>query len=99
MRTQTRDLLLAGVDEYLDAVTVLPPALWDPNIRIEPPERTPTQESRKLQSHHSIQPEAHKDLDSISDIDEEKERHKNGLVRTGRLFELTTLKTILSFTD
>ena len=84
LKADNRDLLLAGVDEYLDAVTVLPPAIWDPNIRIEPPLNTPTQESRKLQSHHSIQPEVQKDLYSISDIEEESERQKNGLVRSGR---------------
>ena len=32
-----RDHLLAGLDEFLDAVTVLPPGEWDPSIRIEPP--------------------------------------------------------------
>ena len=28
---------MAGLDEFLDAVTVLPPGEWDPSIRIEPP--------------------------------------------------------------
>lgn len=36
-RAKRRDHLLAGVDEFLDAVTVLPPGEWDPTIRIEPP--------------------------------------------------------------
>ncbi|HEY6438156.1 MAG TPA: hypothetical protein VIY47_16310 [Ignavibacteriaceae bacterium] len=84
LKAQSRDILLAGVDEYLDAVTVLPPGVWDPNIRIEPPERTPTQESRKLQSHYSIDPEVNKDSGSVSDDEEEIEREKNGLTRTGR---------------
>jgi hypothetical protein len=36
-KAQKRDHLLAGLDEFLDAVTVLPPGEWDPAIRIEPP--------------------------------------------------------------
>ena len=33
-RARRRDHLLAGIDEFLDAVTVLPPGEWDPNIRL-----------------------------------------------------------------
>ena len=44
-RARNRDHLLAGVDEFLDAVTVLPPGEWDPNIRIEPPAAIPSQVS------------------------------------------------------
>ena len=40
-----RHHLLAGLDEFLDAVTVLPPGEWDPNIRIEPPAAIPSQVS------------------------------------------------------
>lgn len=36
-KARNRDDLLAGVDEFLDKVTVLPPGEWDPNIRLEPP--------------------------------------------------------------
>ncbi|KAL1435434.1 hypothetical protein MTO96_000111 [Rhipicephalus appendiculatus] len=36
-KAKNRDHLLAGVDEFLDAATVLPPGAWDPSIRIEPP--------------------------------------------------------------
>uniref|UniRef100_A0A8C5H9D6 Anion exchange protein n=1 Tax=Gouania willdenowi TaxID=441366 RepID=A0A8C5H9D6_GOUWI len=35
--------LLAGIDEFLDQVTVLPPGEWDPSIRIEPPKNVPSQ--------------------------------------------------------
>lgn len=31
-RAKKRDHLLAGVDEFLDAVTVLPPGEWDPTV-------------------------------------------------------------------
>ena len=38
-----REDLLAGIDEFLDQVTVLPPGEWDPSIRIEPPQSVPSQ--------------------------------------------------------
>jgi hypothetical protein len=58
-RARNRDHLLAGVDEFLDAVTVLPPGEWDPNIRIEPPAAIPSQvkslHSRTHQSNEFIE--------------------------------------------
>ncbi|KAL3102970.1 hypothetical protein niasHT_025878 [Heterodera trifolii] len=45
-KAKQRSDLLDGVDEFLDAVTVLPPGEWDPNIRIEPPSSIPNQQSR-----------------------------------------------------
>ncbi|XP_032595085.1 electroneutral sodium bicarbonate exchanger 1 isoform X10 [Drosophila grimshawi] len=78
-RARKRDHLLAGVDEFLDAVTVLPPGEWDPTIRIEPPAAIPSQEVRKRP------PELLKE-----EIDEEEEeqrlREESGLSRSGRLF-------------
>ncbi|XP_062126059.1 electroneutral sodium bicarbonate exchanger 1 isoform X1 [Drosophila sulfurigaster albostrigata] len=78
-RARKRDHLLAGVDEFLDAVTVLPPGEWDPTIRIEPPAAIPSQEVRKRP------PELPKE-----EIDEEEEeqrlREESGLSRSGRLF-------------
>lgn len=41
-----REDLLAGIDEFLDQVTVLPPGEWDPSIRIEPPKSVPSQVSK-----------------------------------------------------
>jgi sodium bicarbonate transporter 10 len=34
-RAKNRDHLLAGVDEFLDAVTVLPPGEWDPQYEFQ----------------------------------------------------------------
>lgn len=34
-RAKNRDHLLAGVDEFLDAVTVLPPGEWDPQYETQ----------------------------------------------------------------
>ena len=46
-KARNRSDLLAGIDEFLDQVTVLPPGEWDPNIRIEPPKSVPSQAARK----------------------------------------------------
>ncbi|XP_015716962.1 electrogenic sodium bicarbonate cotransporter 1 isoform X2 [Coturnix japonica] len=39
--------LIAGIDEFLDEVIVLPPGEWDPAIRIEPPKSLPSSDKRK----------------------------------------------------
>jgi len=31
--------IVAGIDEYAEDLTVLPASVWDPAIRIEPPQR------------------------------------------------------------
>ncbi|KFM01425.1 Electrogenic sodium bicarbonate cotransporter 4, partial [Aptenodytes forsteri] len=43
-RARDREDLIAGIDEFLDEVIVLPPGEWDPNIRIEPPKKVPSAE-------------------------------------------------------
>lgn len=77
-KAKNRSHLLAGVDEFLDAVTVLPPGEWDPAIRIEPPAAVPSQQLRKKKN------------EPVAVIDEEEEemkmREEAGLTRTGRLF-------------
>ncbi|KAG8004770.1 Sodium-driven chloride bicarbonate exchanger, partial [Nibea albiflora] len=40
-KAKDRNDLVAGIDEFLDQVTVLPPGEWDPSIRIEPPKNVP----------------------------------------------------------
>ncbi|XP_068241675.1 electroneutral sodium bicarbonate exchanger 1 isoform X11 [Palaemon carinicauda] len=78
-KAKNRSHLLAGIDEFLDAVTVLPPGEWDPAIRIEPPAAIPSQQPRK----------AKKDQPVVVFDEEEEERRireESGLVRTGRLF-------------
>ena len=44
-KAKDRNDLIAGIDEFLDQVTVLPPGEWDPSIRIEPPKNVPSQVS------------------------------------------------------
>ncbi|XP_071744291.1 electroneutral sodium bicarbonate exchanger 1 isoform X44 [Lepeophtheirus salmonis] len=77
-KAKKREHLLAGIDEFLDAVTVLPPGEWDPSIRIEPPTVVPSQENRK----HPNLPIEHVDEEE----EEQKERENSGLTRSGRFF-------------
>ncbi|KAI4504033.1 hypothetical protein M0802_000504 [Mischocyttarus mexicanus] len=51
-KAKNRNHLLAGIDEFLDAVTVLPPGEWDPTIRIEPPAAIPSQVERLFFSYN-----------------------------------------------
>ncbi|KAI4890416.1 hypothetical protein NFI96_010798, partial [Prochilodus magdalenae] len=46
-KARDREDLIAGIDEFLDEVIVLPPGEWDPKIRIEPPKKVPSAEMRK----------------------------------------------------
>uniref|UniRef100_A0A8C6VP82 Anion exchange protein n=1 Tax=Naja naja TaxID=35670 RepID=A0A8C6VP82_NAJNA len=46
-KARDREDLIAGLDEFLDEVTVLPPGGWDPKVRIEPPKKVPSAEKRK----------------------------------------------------
>ncbi|XP_067685611.1 sodium-driven chloride bicarbonate exchanger-like isoform X2 [Haliotis asinina] len=78
---RNREDLLAGIDEFLDQVTVLPPGEWDPSIRIEPPTNVPSQEGRKTASAGPPQP------NGKVVIEEEADEHNDPtLQRTGRIF-------------
>ncbi|XP_063066660.1 electrogenic sodium bicarbonate cotransporter 1 isoform X2 [Engraulis encrasicolus] len=46
-KAKDRQDLLAGIEEFLDEVIVLPPGEWDPDIRIEPPKSVPSADKRK----------------------------------------------------
>ncbi|XP_037402065.1 electrogenic sodium bicarbonate cotransporter 1 isoform X2 [Pygocentrus nattereri] len=46
-KAKDRGDLLAGIEEFLDEVIVLPPGEWDPDIRIEPPKTIPSADKRK----------------------------------------------------
>uniref|UniRef100_UPI00358DD9C6 electroneutral sodium bicarbonate exchanger 1-like n=1 Tax=Myxine glutinosa TaxID=7769 RepID=UPI00358DD9C6 len=72
--------LLAGIDEFLDQVMVLPPGEWDPSIRIEPPKSVPSQDKRKNPLFPNGLPPG--------PADDRQEAHTFGpeLRRTGRLF-------------
>ncbi|KAK2889369.1 hypothetical protein Q8A67_014744 [Cirrhinus molitorella] len=78
-KAKDRSDLLAGIDEFLDQVTVLPPGEWDPSIRIEPPKNVPSQEKRKMPGVPN---------GTAVPVEEEQhgEHHGPELQRTGRLF-------------
>ncbi|XP_071448217.1 electroneutral sodium bicarbonate exchanger 1 isoform X3 [Hetaerina americana] len=80
-KARNRDHLLAAIDEFLDAVTVLPPGEWDPTIRIEPPAAIPSQDPRKRPPE-----KPNKDDLGHEEEDEQKQREESGLSRTGVLF-------------
>ncbi|XP_061185498.1 electrogenic sodium bicarbonate cotransporter 1-like [Saccostrea echinata] len=46
-KARDRDDLLAGFDEFMEQVIVLPPGEWDPKIRLEPPGKVQSQEHRR----------------------------------------------------
>ncbi|XP_022104609.1 sodium bicarbonate cotransporter 3-like isoform X2 [Acanthaster planci] len=75
-KAKTVEDLLAGIDEFMDQVTVLPPGVWDPDIRIEPPKTAPSTSHRLS----SIQP-ANGHIEGC----EEEKKHE-GLDFTGRPF-------------
>uniref|UniRef100_A0A8C3CAA8 Anion exchange protein n=1 Tax=Cairina moschata TaxID=8855 RepID=A0A8C3CAA8_CAIMO len=75
-KAKNRADLVAGIDEFLDQVTVLPPGEWDPSIRIEPPKNLPSQKKRKTPG-----------LLDDSASHRKPEKHSGPeLERTGRLF-------------
>ncbi|XP_054083230.1 sodium bicarbonate cotransporter 3 isoform X2 [Zeugodacus cucurbitae] len=77
-RAKKSEHLISGIDEFLNAVTVLPPGEWDPTIRIEPPAAIPSQQVRKRP------PETSKEINE--EEEELRLRQESGLTRTGRLF-------------
>ncbi|KAI5109492.1 electroneutral sodium bicarbonate exchanger 1 isoform X1 [Silurus meridionalis] len=78
-KAKNRSDLLAGIDEFLDQVTVLPPGEWDPSIRIEPPKSVPSQEKRKM-------PGVPNGTTVPTEEETHGEHHGPELQRTGRLF-------------
>ncbi|XP_014880940.1 electroneutral sodium bicarbonate exchanger 1-like [Poecilia latipinna] len=78
-KAKDRSDLLAGIDEFLDQVTVLPPGEWDPSIRIEPPKNVPSQEKRKM-------PGVPNGTTLQVEEPQHAEHHGPELQRTGRLF-------------
>ncbi|KAA8579498.1 hypothetical protein FQN60_006591, partial [Etheostoma spectabile] len=78
-KAKDRNDLVAGIDEFLDQVTVLPPGEWDPSIRIEPPKNVPSQEKRKIPPVPN----------GVTDLGESEEHGGHGgpeLQRTGKFF-------------
>ncbi|KAH3747855.1 hypothetical protein DPMN_182287 [Dreissena polymorpha] len=80
-KARNRQEILSALDEFMSQVTVLPPGEWDPKIRIEPPEKVPSQEARKTQKIQVAGPHV------LATMKTAHEAHDDPtLVRTGRLF-------------
>ncbi|CAD5120156.1 DgyrCDS8731 [Dimorphilus gyrociliatus] len=80
----TTEDFLAGIDEFLDEVTVLPPSEWDPTVRLEPPKAIPDAHTRKksIIVGELVNPLFHQD----DDKDDDDSHSDTTLVRTGKLF-------------
>ncbi|XP_058510551.1 sodium-driven chloride bicarbonate exchanger-like isoform X1 [Solea solea] len=78
-KAKDRNDLVAGIDEFLDQVTVLPPGEWDPSIRIEPPKNVPSQEKRKI-------PPVPNGVTDLGESEEHGGHDGPELQRTGKVF-------------
>ncbi|CAK8673673.1 unnamed protein product [Clavelina lepadiformis] len=79
-KAKTRKDLLAGIDEFLDQVTVLPPGEWDASTRIQPPKDLPGNQKKRLSTKkHGSPAFSEKELPEEHGVSPE-------LQRTGRLF-------------
>ncbi|XP_060630141.2 anion exchange protein 4 [Anolis sagrei] len=83
--------LIAGIDEFMDELTVLPPGKWDPTTRIAPPKCLPSPQKRLSLHLREWSPHSNGNKSMMDD------RHGHGhghghqhvseeLKRTGRLF-------------
>uniref|UniRef100_A0A8C8VQT3 Anion exchange protein n=1 Tax=Pelusios castaneus TaxID=367368 RepID=A0A8C8VQT3_9SAUR len=94
-QAEDREDLIAGIDEFLDELTVLPPGKWDPTIRIPPPKCLPSphkryQRARTQQiSMHLRERKSHcnGNMSAADDRHAPATQHvSEELQRTGRLF-------------
>ncbi|XP_015275484.1 PREDICTED: electrogenic sodium bicarbonate cotransporter 1 [Gekko japonicus] len=85
-KAKDRQDLIAGIDEFLDEVIVLPPGEWDPAIRIEPPKSLPSSDKRK--NMYSGTENVQMNGDTPHDGGQGSGGHGDGeeLQRTGKLF-------------
>ncbi len=45
-RTTEKDQLIKAVESYTSEVIILAPSVWDPSIRLEPPQKPPSMHKR-----------------------------------------------------
>ena len=88
-KASSRKLLLDGFEEFFEHSTVIPSSEWDPSIRIEPPERVPSQAIRRHPGFHNMRGDQRDELHPSKESDQKAlkcELEKSGLKRTGRFF-------------
>nr|XP_009938571.1 PREDICTED: anion exchange protein 4 [Opisthocomus hoazin] len=92
-QAEHREDLIAGMEAFLDEVTVLPPGKWDPSARIPPPScllslhRRPTRHPPDQQSHSNGDMAAAGERAGLGHPHSREE-----LERTGRLFLLRDIR-------
>jgi anion exchange protein len=74
--------LINGIDEFIDDLTVLPPSVWDPSTRLEPPKRTIAMDKVMLRLEDSTRGPS----GPAAEPQEEGASSDHTLERTGRLF-------------
>ncbi|NXT59387.1 S4A4 protein, partial [Pluvianellus socialis] len=86
-QAEHREDLIAGMEAFLDEVTVLPPGKWDPSARMPPPSCLPSPHRRTTT--HPPDQQSHGNGDVAAAGDRAGLRHPHSreeLERTGRLF-------------
>ncbi|XP_070795256.1 anion exchange protein 4 [Pituophis catenifer annectens] len=79
--------LIAGIDEFLDELTVLPPGKWDPTIRICPPKSLPSPHKRISMRIRDWSPHANGNKSAVDDRQAHGHQYiSEELEKTGRLF-------------
>ncbi|XP_054073603.1 anion exchange protein 4 [Rissa tridactyla] len=86
-QAEHREDIIAGMEAFLDELTVLPPGKWDPSARIPPPSCLPS--SHRRTTTHPSDRQLHGDGDTSTAGDRAGLGHPRSgeeLERTGRLF-------------
>jgi anion exchange protein len=81
-RSTQSDDLVAGIDEFLDDLTILPPSIWDPSVHLEPPGKTMTMD--KIRRRLSVTKRGF--MGPESPTQEEGASEDQSLMRSGRVF-------------
>ncbi|XP_030069055.1 electrogenic sodium bicarbonate cotransporter 1 isoform X2 [Microcaecilia unicolor] len=86
-KAMNREELIAGIDEFLDELTVLPPGKWDPTVRIQPPKFLPSTQKRKSMLFRESKPHCNGNMQHHDERLAHGHPHvSDELKRTGRLF-------------
>ncbi|NXV86456.1 S4A4 protein, partial [Calonectris borealis] len=86
-QAEHREDLIAGMEAFLDELTVLPPGKWDPSTRIPPPSCLPSPHRRTPVHPPDLQSHGNEDMAAAGDrAGLEHPCSREELERTGRLF-------------
>ncbi|NWX08805.1 S4A4 protein, partial [Caloenas nicobarica] len=86
-QAEQREDLIAGMEAFLDELTVLPPGKWDPSARIPPPSCLPSPHRRTTAHQPDRQSHGNGDMAAAGDRAGPRHAHsREELERTGRLF-------------